>query len=150
MRESVCEIPIVGHENEAFAVPVKSTNGMEVSRLGNKFPDGLPTDRIIDRRDHVSGFVQSNVGKRLSPIDAIAIKGDHGRRGIGTLAQHSHASIHPDTPCCNEFFTGAPRSVSSLRQNLLKSFSQLSQFLSLVAEVGSTGLPGLRRQVPTP
>jgi hypothetical protein len=87
--------------------------------LGNKFPDGSTTHRVVHRRDHVSGFVQRDVGENLGRLDAISVKCDDSGLGICTLAQHGHATVHPDTPSGNELLTGAPRTVSSLRKDLL-------------------------------
>ena len=116
------EVPVVGHEDEAFAVAVEPAHGVQVRPLlGQEIRERLASQFVASRGEIATGFVQRDV-ELAQGLDELALHA-HGiplRVHLGAehadwLAVDLHAAFN------DQAFSGAAGSHASVSQKFLEA-----------------------------
>jgi hypothetical protein len=110
MGQGQGKVPIVGDDQEPFAIPVETSHRKKAGRnAGKKIKEGTPPMGIMGRTKHIAGLVEEKIELTLNAcapaihLDAIGLRVD----GLPLLRDNPAVHLYPTFG--NQRLTGTAR-----------------------------------------
>jgi len=122
VRHCICQIAVIGEDQQPFAVAVKATDRVQPLRQRlDQIDHRGPSLRILGRGDVSGGFVEGEVEFRFR-LNRRAVDTDYlAARKNGAAKFGDGVAIDGNDAGKNQDFAGAPRTESALGEELVKA-----------------------------
>ncbi len=126
MRQQVCEVTIIGEQNEPFTRSVEPSNGKQPTIIWHEVHHSWPTRGVVVRRHDTHRLVEE---KDDTPWirQSLTVNTDLLGPRIDFCAEcRDDLPVDLDAACRHEVFAGSTASEASCREHLLETFEAIT------------------------
>ena len=119
--QSMCQLAVIGEEQESFGLRVQSPDGIHAWRVGNQVDHSLSFVGVLCRGDDASGFVQQVIDEIGPNTDRCPIHLDDVMAHVDPLTQAGEVTIDRDATRFDHLLAHAARTPASRGEHFLES-----------------------------